>query len=151
MVGINRAQQHRNFVRSMNEQGILDHHFGYLETLQSDDNPLYISQLLGSFFRNAEAHIEEITRYMSEARFNFVNVHDTAHQLKGASANIGGCRVALACQELLQACYNKDKEGCFTSLERVKQEYNILHENLRRFCEFERANHAADEARRCRH
>ena len=61
------------------------------------------------------------------------------------NCSVGGCRVALACQELLQACYNKDKEGwefIYYSVVTFVQNYSYWFAIRNMYCYFMSKSHA---------
>ncbi|KAF4378549.1 histidine-containing phosphotransfer protein 2-like [Cannabis sativa] len=143
MVAFNHSQQLVYFYRSKQEQGILDSDFDLLETCRVEGNPLFLSEIIDFFIKDTDEKMEELTRFMSVETddFNFSKIDQVAHNIKGCSASIGGCRVALACQEFHQACNHKSKEECLSIFRKVKQEYKILHDTLTQMRQMDKAKH----------
>ncbi|KAK9175618.1 hypothetical protein WN944_027625 [Citrus x changshan-huyou] len=110
MVGTSLQQELNNFVRSLREQGILDHNFDTLSRIQNDQSPLFVTEVINLFTRDAENAITQAHDSLQEPSVDYDKLIAAVHQLRGASSSIGGCRVALACRELRSAIDDKDKE-----------------------------------------
>ncbi|KAH9660053.1 Histidine-containing phosphotransfer protein 5 [Citrus sinensis] len=110
MVGTSLQQELNNFVRSLREQGILDHNFDTLSRIQNDQSPLFVTEVINLFTRDAENAITQARDSLQEPSVDYDKLIAAVHQLRGASSSIGGCRVALACRELRSAIDDKDKE-----------------------------------------
>ncbi|GAY59805.1 hypothetical protein CUMW_197310 [Citrus unshiu] len=130
MVGTSLQQELNNFVRSLREQGILDHNFDTLSRIQNDQSPLFVTEVINLFTRDAENAITQARDSLQEPSVDYDKLIAAVHQLRGASSSIGGCRVALACRELRSAIDDKDKERCNEILQRIVEEYQTLHVNL---------------------
>ncbi|KAH9660054.1 Histidine-containing phosphotransfer protein 5 [Citrus sinensis] len=113
MVGTSLQQELNNFVRSLREQGILDHNFDTLSRIQNDQSPLFVTEVINLFTRDAENAITQARDSLQEPSVDYDKLIAAVHQLRGASSSIGGCRVALACRELRSAIDDKDKERTF--------------------------------------
>ncbi|GMN56305.1 hypothetical protein TIFTF001_025408 [Ficus carica] len=137
MVGISLVQLVNNFIRNLYDEGILDRNFNCLERISNtqSNNPMSISQIINSYFNEAEESIANLTKHMSETIIIYAQVKDAANHLKCCSSRIGGFRVVQACQELGRACDDDDnKDRCLESFEKLIDEYGSLHENLTRIC-----------------
>ncbi|KAH9660055.1 Histidine-containing phosphotransfer protein 5 [Citrus sinensis] len=122
MVGTSLQQELNNFVRSLREQGILDHNFDTLSRIQNDQSPLFVTEVINLFTRDAEnaitqardsLYFSDLILLQQEPSVDYDKLIAAVHQLRGASSSIGGCRVALACRELRSAIDDKDKERTF--------------------------------------
>ncbi|XP_034218874.1 histidine-containing phosphotransfer protein 2-like [Prunus dulcis] len=103
------SQQLEELISSLQEQGILTDYFYELRGLQDDNNPRLVDEIITIFLRVAEDYRAELTR------------------------NLNACgRVALACQELVDASEANNKEGCLVALDNVNREYLVAKENLNR-------------------
>ncbi|XWS73940.1 hypothetical protein CRYUN_Cryun02cG0172500 [Craigia yunnanensis] len=130
MVGTTLSQQLKNYIQTMHDQGILDHHFDHVKSLQNEENPQFVMDVISMFFNDAQNGIAQLNAHLNSAVVDFAKVINFVHQLRGSSSSIGGQRMALACRELRHACDNRNKERCLEIFERVKQEYNTLQECL---------------------
>ncbi|EOY33504.1 hypothetical protein QUC31_018902 [Theobroma cacao] len=138
MVGTTLSQELKNYIQSMHDQGVLDHHFDHVKALQNEENPQFVMEVISMFCQDAEIGVAEITRFLNAPVVDFAKVINFVHQLKGSSSSIGGQRMALACRELRQASENRDKERCLEIFERMKQEYNTLRGCLNAISQMER-------------
>ncbi|GMJ15493.1 histidine-containing phosphotransfer factor 5 [Hibiscus trionum] len=138
MPGINLAQQLKHYVQSMHDQGILDHNYDHLRSLQQADNPHLVNDVLSIFFSDAPDYIARITGLISSEDVDYVKLKNVVHQLKGCGSVIGGQRMTLACYQFQTACDERDKERCLDMLERVKREFNTLEECFNNITQMER-------------
>ncbi|ONI01136.1 hypothetical protein PRUPE_6G123700 [Prunus persica] len=132
------SQQLEELISSLQEQGILTDYFDELRGLQDDNNPRLVDEIITIFLRVAEDYRAELTRNLSEPDVNYSEVHKLATWFKGSTTSNACGRVALACQELVDASEAKNKEGCLVALEAVNREYLVAKENLNRIVGMER-------------
>ncbi|KAI5322633.1 hypothetical protein L3X38_031705 [Prunus dulcis] len=109
MSGTRLEQQLKNFIRSLREQGILDHRFNQMKELENA-TPGLVMEVITLVLRDGDAGIEELTRNLRQRDINYPKVADLAHKLKGIGSSVGGCRVSAACVELRQASNAKNKQ-----------------------------------------
>ncbi|XP_022730057.1 histidine-containing phosphotransfer protein 1-like [Durio zibethinus] len=147
MVGTTLSQQLRNYIQTMHDQGILDHHFDHVKSLQNEENPQFVMEVISMFSHDAEIGISQATEFLN-CVVDFAKVICFVHQLKGSSSSIGGQRMAMACRELRHACDIRSKERCLEIFGRLKQEYNTLHECLNTISQMERTIIANETRRR---
>ncbi|KAF5727518.1 putative Histidine-containing phosphotransfer protein [Tripterygium wilfordii] len=148
MLGASIKEQLTNFIRSLNERGLLDHHFDLALELQTEENPQFVSELISMFCRDAEVSIAELTTLLDQPLVDYTKAITFVHQLKGSSSSIGGCRMTLASGELRQASDKRNKERCIEALYKVKQEYQILKENLSIIAQMQNAIQANERSKR---
>ncbi|XP_068337518.1 histidine-containing phosphotransfer protein 2-like [Pyrus communis] len=141
------TEQLNNFVRSLQEQGILDYHFDEMKELESQ-TPCLVIEALTMFLRDADAAIADLFRLLGAPLINYPKVTEIAYQLKGSSASIGGCRMADACCVLRNASVAFNKDGCFTGFDMVRREYLQLQESLNHILQMEHAIKAIEPRRR---
>ncbi|KAI5322645.1 hypothetical protein L3X38_031717 [Prunus dulcis] len=132
------SQQLEELISSLQEQGILTDYFYELRGLQDDNNPRLVDEIITIFLRVAEDYRAELTRNLSEPDVNYSEVHKLAIWFKGSTTSNACGRVALACQELVDASEAKNKEGCLVALDNVNREYLVAKENLNRIVGMER-------------
>ncbi|XP_044483795.1 histidine-containing phosphotransfer protein 2-like [Mangifera indica] len=126
MVGPTFEQQLRNLLRSMHDQGILDHHFENVRRLQAHGNPHFLTEVITMFVNDADGSMGEITRLINQPELDYETLGQYLHQLRGSSASIGGCRMANACREFRQAVDARDKERCINGFHGIRHEYRDL-------------------------
>ncbi|XP_031270573.1 histidine-containing phosphotransfer protein 2-like [Pistacia vera] len=148
MVGTSLEQQLRNFLRSMHDQGILDHNFENVRRLQTQGNPQFLTEVITMFINDADVSMAETTRLMNEPELDYETLTSYLHQLRGSSASIGGCRMAVACRDVRQAIDARDKARCLETFERVKQEYQTLRSSFNNILQLERSILAYENRRR---
>ncbi|XVF19748.1 hypothetical protein REPUB_Repub11eG0137500 [Reevesia pubescens] len=110
MVGTTHAQELKNYIQAMHDQGILDHHFDHVKSLQNEENPQFVVEVISMFSHDAQIVIAQLTTFLNAAVVDFAKAISFVHQLKGSSSSIGGQRMALACRELRHACDNRKME-----------------------------------------
>ena len=130
MVGTTFKQELLNFIGSMHEQGILDYHFDNIRSLQTIDYPRIVSRMISNYTTHADDAMEAITRLLNDEAVDFNHLTIYVQRLKESSTSIGGCRMAGVCRELQQASDEMNKDRCLAIFERVKTEYQTLHNNL---------------------
>ncbi|XP_039028496.1 histidine-containing phosphotransfer protein 5-like [Hibiscus syriacus] len=142
------ARQLLDYLKQMHDQGILDHNYDRLRSMQNEENPQFVDEVLSMFHRDAPEYISRITDLLRPVDVNYVKVKDAAHQLKGCGSIVGGQRLTIDCYQLQNACIERNKHRCLDMFERVKTEFNLL-EGLTNIIQMEKdiAFHAT---RRCR-
>ncbi|KAL4323206.1 hypothetical protein GQ457_11G019320 [Hibiscus cannabinus] len=138
MPGINIPQRLKHYVIHMHEQGVLDHNYDRLRSMEHPDNPLFVNEVFAMFFNDAPEYIGRLTAFLSTDDVDYVNIKNIAHYLKGCASSVGGQRMTLACYQFRNACDEKDKERCLEMLERVKREYNTLEDCINNITQMER-------------
>ncbi|XWS71492.1 hypothetical protein CRYUN_Cryun03dG0142400 [Craigia yunnanensis] len=86
MVGTTVSQQLKNYVETMHNQGILDHHFDHVKSLQNEENPRFVLNVISMFFNDAENAIAHLTAYLNSPVVDFAKVIGFVHQLRGSSS-----------------------------------------------------------------
>ncbi|BFG34656.1 hypothetical protein CerSpe_209320 [Prunus speciosa] len=147
MSGTRLEQQLKSFIRSLREQGILDHRFNQMKELENE-TPGLVMEVITLVLRDGDAGIEELTRNLRERDINYPKVADLAHKLKGIGSSVGGCRMAHACCELRDASEAYSKERSLSGFDRVRREYLVLRENLNQILQMEHAINAFEPRRR---
>ncbi|KAE8727663.1 hypothetical protein F3Y22_tig00005406pilonHSYRG00059 [Hibiscus syriacus] len=125
MPGPTLARQLKLYVQNMHDQGILDHHYEHMRSLQNEANPQFVNDVLSMLYRDAPEYIARITALLHSENVDHALVKDVAHQLKGSASR------------------------CLGMLERVKREFNTLQECFSNITQMER-DVANNEARRRR-
>ncbi|KAJ4833876.1 hypothetical protein Tsubulata_051169 [Turnera subulata] len=149
MVGINIRLQQTNFIKHLQDQGILDNNFNNFLSLRIE-NPGLVVEVIAGFMHNTDTTISELNDQLHADDLDFAKVGHYVHQLKGSSASIGGYRMVLEVLGLRDGCYEGDRNKCFEAFEKVKEEYQILKENLVIISELEQTLMANVAARRAR-
>ncbi|KAJ6983557.1 histidine-containing phosphotransfer protein 2-like [Populus alba x Populus x berolinensis] len=116
-----------DFIQSMEDDGIVDHHFKDCYNLKDANGPFLFIELLTTYISDSETTLEEIT----------IELHNyLAYAFSGAG--LGACRVATSCGEFRQAAIARNKDDCLLRLEVIKGDFSILHNKLEAFLELER-------------
>ncbi|KAJ4980574.1 hypothetical protein NE237_031411 [Protea cynaroides] len=127
----------RSFVLSLYDEGILNVHFLELQTLQDENNPSFVIEVIRSFVHDAGIIIVELNRFLSEPVVDFEGMGSFSHQIKGSSSSIGAHLVNTACVEFQQALDANDREGCIRALNRMNDEYQRVRAKFHTFIQME--------------
>lgn len=124
------AQLQRQLVEytsSLFQEGFLDDQFNQLQLLQDESNPDFVVEVVTLFFEDAEKLLNQLEKEIGqENNVDFKRVDALVHQLKGSSSSIGAQRVQRVCIAFKNYCEEKNIEGCFKSLQDIKQEYTLV-------------------------
>lgn len=124
------AQLQRQLVEytsSLFQEGFLDDQFNQLQLLQDESNPDFVVEVVALFFEDAEKLLNQLEKEIGqENNVDFKRVDALVHQLKGSSSSIGAQRVQRVCIAFKNYCEEKNIEGCFKSLQDIKQEYTLV-------------------------
>lgn len=124
------AQLQRQLVEytsSLFQEGFLDDQFNQLQLLQDESNPDFVVEVVTLFFEDAEKLLNQLEKEIGqENNIDFKRVDALVHQLKGSSSSIGAQRVQRVCIAFKNYCEEKNIEGCFKSLQDIKQEYTLV-------------------------
>ncbi|KAL9388411.1 hypothetical protein Peur_017016 [Populus x canadensis] len=104
-----------DFIQSMEDDGLVDHHFKDCYNLKEANGPFLFIELLPTYISDSETTLEEMTTEF-----------------------LGACRVATSCGEFRQAAIARNKDDCLLGLEVIKGDFFILHNKLEAFLELER-------------
>ncbi|XP_021908744.1 histidine-containing phosphotransfer protein 1-like [Carica papaya] len=122
--------QHKNFLQSMFDEGILDNQFAQIQALQDASAPNFVQEVIALFCNDAERIITELNKYVGSENVDFTKLDSHVHQLKGSSSSIGAHRLKLACGDLRQASDDRNKERCIQALNIITREYCLLRNNF---------------------
>ncbi|AES82555.1 putative signal transduction histidine kinase, phosphotransfer (Hpt) domain-containing protein [Medicago truncatula] len=115
------------YTSSLFQQGFLDDQFNQLQLLQDESNPNFVVEVVTLFFEDAEKLLNQLEKEIGqENNIDFKRVDALVHQLKGSSSSIGAQRVQRVCIAFKNYCEEKNIEGCFKSLQDIKQEYTLV-------------------------
>ncbi|XP_012075884.1 uncharacterized protein LOC105637092 isoform X2 [Jatropha curcas] len=130
MVGLDLRQELKILITSLKQKGILGNNFDFLLDLRTRENPRFIVQVIYIFQHESESFIGELDRQLSQPDIDYAQVCSFAHHLTGSSARIGGSGMSLACQALLCAADDKDKDRCLEAFYGLKDHYELLKNNF---------------------
>ncbi|XP_050109273.1 histidine-containing phosphotransfer protein 1-like isoform X3 [Malus sylvestris] len=116
-------QQLKELISSLKDQGILDDYIDEVKSLQDENNPHLLKNLITPFFTRIEEIIAELT------------------------TNLLGCaRLANVAQELSDASAAQNKEECLMLVDNLKSEYYVVKPHLNRIAELESAIYENQQA-----
>ncbi|XP_004494648.1 histidine-containing phosphotransfer protein 1-like isoform X2 [Cicer arietinum] len=114
------------YTSSLFQEGFLDGQFNQLQLLQDESNPNFVVEVVTLFFEDAERLLNGMEKELGHDNIDFKRVDALVHQLKGSSSSIGAQRVHRVCIAFRNYCEEKNTEGCFKSLQEIKQEYTLV-------------------------
>jgi CheY-like chemotaxis protein/anti-sigma regulatory factor (Ser/Thr protein kinase) len=100
-----------------------------LQELQATGETDIVAEVIATFVSSAQASIDEIGAAAETQDADTIRA--AAHRLKGASASVGGQRLASLCAALEQACSVKDKSSLIADVRNTNAEFRKLVEKLR--------------------
>ncbi|KAH8497454.1 hypothetical protein H0E87_019932 [Populus deltoides] len=127
-----------DFIQSMEDDGIVDHHFKDCYNLKEANGPFLFIELLPTYISDSETTLEEMTTELDQPLVDFKHLEQLCIKLKGGTSCLGACRVATSCGEFRQAAIARNKDDCLLRLEVIKGDFFILHNKLEAFLELER-------------
>ncbi|XVE68632.1 hypothetical protein DITRI_Ditri09bG0084400 [Diplodiscus trichospermus] len=99
-----------DIIRSMEEEGLVDHRFALVHSMKETNGPFFLAALLPTFCRDSTATLTELTVALGQPVLNYHNLVELCIKIKGSASCIGACRMALACGELWQAAENRSSK-----------------------------------------
>ncbi|KAM1000005.1 hypothetical protein ACFX13_006801 [Malus domestica] len=139
-------QQLKELISSLKDQGILDDYIDEVKSLQDENNPHLLKNLITPFFTRIEEIIAELTTNLSEADVNYSRVGHLSYRNKGSAASLGCARLANVAQELSDASAAQNKEECLMLVDNLKSEYYVVKPHLNRIAELESAIYENQQA-----
>ncbi|VVA26057.1 PREDICTED: histidine-containing [Prunus dulcis] len=134
------AEQLKELISSLKEQGILDEKFDeVMRRLKDERNPRFAVEIINHFYGDAENNLAELTYLSVVPIIDYPQLSNVALNLKEACSSFGCSRMAIACGELRDASEAKNKEGCHMVLEHIRREYAVLQKNLNQIAQLDRA------------
>ncbi|KAH7542027.1 hypothetical protein FEM48_Zijuj02G0029900 [Ziziphus jujuba var. spinosa] len=98
------------YVQSLFDEGIVNDQFSQIQTLKSMEQPDLVVQLIDAYLVDVEMILSELTSYSDFPDVDFSKVTLLAHKVKDRSSCIGAEHVRLACDELIQASVQMNKQ-----------------------------------------
>ncbi|KAM0948561.1 putative signal transduction histidine kinase, phosphotransfer (Hpt) domain, HPT domain superfamily [Dioscorea sansibarensis] len=86
----------------------------------------FAAETITLFLSEAEKTLTELTVRLNQEIVNFHMLEVVVHRLKGSGLSVGAARMADACLTMATHCDAANKQGCVVSLNRVKEEYQLL-------------------------
>ncbi|XVF82796.1 hypothetical protein PTKIN_Ptkin16aG0078500 [Pterospermum kingtungense] len=109
-------RQVHDIIRSMEEEGMVDHLFSRIYNMKESNGPLFFASLLPTFCCDSMVTLRELTIALDQPVLNYHQLDQLCIKIKGSAASIGACRMALACSELRRVIETEtSKERCETS------------------------------------
>ncbi|KAI4386112.1 hypothetical protein MLD38_004073 [Melastoma candidum] len=127
-----------NYIESLKEEGVLDSQYDHVKSLQPDDDPCFLVDIINNFCNDADHSIGELANVLSEPIVDYAKVMTLVCLLKGSSSSIGGCRMAVACRQLHDASVNGDLANCCMAYDKLVNEYYYLRDKLKTVHQMER-------------
>ncbi|CAI5525546.1 unnamed protein product [Closterium sp. Naga37s-1] len=119
-------------------QGILDDQFTQLQQLQDESNPEFVGEVIGLFFEDSVKLLDDLTQEVNEDPIDFKKVDAHVHQFKGSSSSIGAQRVKALCIKMRGYCDEGNRAKCLSSLDKIKDEFNLVKDKLELMMSLER-------------
>jgi HPt (histidine-containing phosphotransfer) domain-containing protein len=94
----------------------------------SENNPEFELELLQIFVEDIQPRLEVIK--IALATHDFGQVGQEAHQIKGASANVGAITMHLAAEKLEQLSYNQERRGTTNLISELEEFVKRIQEFL---------------------
>ncbi|CAL1402074.1 unnamed protein product [Linum trigynum] len=132
-----RMRELKHFVQSMINEGILDHQFSQVRALHDATNPEFVAEVINSFCCDGDRIVREINMYLGVVDVSFSKMEESLHQIRGSSSTIGARRLKVVCDELLQACIDRNRDRSIRVANDVTREYCILCNKLGSVLEME--------------
>ncbi|GJP39033.1 hypothetical protein CLOM_g23426 [Closterium sp. NIES-68] len=123
---------------SMFAEGILDDQFTQLQQLQDESNPEFVGEVIGLFFEDSVKLLDDLTQEVNEDPIDFKKVDAHVHQFKGSSSSIGAQRVKALCIKMRGYCDEGNRAKCLSSLDKIKDEFNLVKDKLELMMSLER-------------
>jgi CheY-like chemotaxis protein len=106
--------------------------FTALRELCEPENPAFLQDLVESFLRDAESHIEAVRVALTEN--NGVALEGAAHALKSSSANIGALGMAEVCRTLQMLARTHTISAAPPLAEQLVREFGRVKQALQQEC-----------------
>ncbi|VAH96056.1 unnamed protein product [Triticum turgidum subsp. durum] len=121
-------------VSYMYATGILDE---YYQQLQSPQDEGFVPEVINIFLGDADRMLNDITSLLNLPIVDFEMVGELVHQLKACSCSVGARKVNLACEHFRQFYKAKNKEGCLTALNLLRNEFYDVRGRLQAIMQLE--------------
>ncbi|XP_024926349.2 histidine-containing phosphotransfer protein 1 isoform X5 [Ziziphus jujuba] len=118
--------------------GIVNDQFSQIQTLKSMEQPDLVVQLIDAYLVDVEMILSELTSYSDFPDVDFSKVTLLAHKVKDRSSCIGAEHVRLACDELIQASVQMNKQNFVRALSWIKKEFSCTQDKLESYAQMER-------------
>ncbi|KAB2614951.1 histidine-containing phosphotransfer protein 3-like [Pyrus ussuriensis x Pyrus communis] len=139
-------QQLKELISSLKNQGILTDYIDVVRSLQDENNPHFLENLIPDFFTSTEKKIAKLTSNLSEADVNYSSMVHLAYEIKGEASYLACARLANVSKELGDASNAQNKDECLRLLDNVKSEYYYVKPHLNRIVKLERAIYENQQA-----
>ncbi|MEH2147502.1 response regulator [Nostoc sp.] len=96
----------------------------------SENNPEFELELLQIFVEDIQPRLEVIK--IAIAAYDFEKLAHEAHQIKGASANVGATTMHLAAEKLEQLAHNQERRGTTNFISELEEFVKLIQEFLTR-------------------
>ncbi|XP_024926346.2 histidine-containing phosphotransfer protein 1 isoform X2 [Ziziphus jujuba] len=130
------------YVQSLFDEGIVNDQFSQIQTLKSMEQPDLVVQLIDAYLVDVEMILSELTSYSDFPDVDFSKVTLLAHKVKDRSSCIGAEHVRLACDELIQASVQMNKQNFVRALSWIKKEFSCTQDKLESYAQHGHADGA---------
>mmetsp|Transcript_7085 Transcript_7085/g.12267 ORF Transcript_7085/g.12267 Transcript_7085/m.12267 type:complete len:138 (-) Transcript_7085:122-535(-) len=110
--------------------GVLDCQFSQLQLLEDESNPDFVEEMVELYFEDTVTKLEKLGEMMTAEKMDVQELDSTFHQLKGSSASIGACGMAISCANCKAQFQLNDPELSEKAYEAVLDSFTTLKTRL---------------------
>ncbi|OMO51702.1 hypothetical protein COLO4_37554 [Corchorus olitorius] len=113
MAGVSREALNRqllDLMRSMEEEGLVDHRLAMVHSLKENSGPFFFSTTLTKFCQDSTGTLRDLTVGLNQTVLNYHDLEEFSIKIRGSASSIGGCRMANACRDLWRAFQNRSSK-----------------------------------------
>ncbi|KAJ8768081.1 hypothetical protein K2173_021021 [Erythroxylum novogranatense] len=131
-------QLQQEYVQSLIEEGIVNDQFCRIQHSKISEDPDYMIKLIDAYCIDMETILLKLSKYTDIPNADFSKVVLLGQQLEEKSSYIGADYVKLACDDLIQACHEKDEKNFIHALNWTRSEFHRTQNKLEAFVQMER-------------